>query len=109
MNLTTTDQDTIARLKSERDALQQTIYCAEKKINDLESDMASITDLLNTWAREKGVKQAESWASSEIKMLIDRLWTMGAVVEAEKHVASNRLLRANKALGSTDDVSVKYA
>lgn len=41
-----------------------------------ESLLASATDLLNSWARETGVMQADS--PSEIKAVIDRLWVNGA-------------------------------
>lgn len=45
---------------------------AAEKLADLESEQASLCDLLNTWAREEGVRQAEQ--PGEMKSLADRLW-----------------------------------
>lgn len=44
------------------------------RLLSVESDMASIADLLNTWARECGVDEAHGWSGSDIKAVIDRLW-----------------------------------
>ena len=41
--------------------------------DDAASLLASATDLLNTWARESGVTEARN--ESEIKQVIDRLWS----------------------------------
>ncbi len=63
--------------------------------NDALSQLASVTDLLNIWAREAGV--AEAYNESEVKQVVGRLWTDAARLRGLLTIAEGKKIAAARA------------
>lgn len=85
----------VQKLTAERDALLnadehrvKTICRLTEQRDTAESLLTRATDLLNTWARESGVQEAAS--PSEIKDVVDRLWSALSVRQARQALGGEK-------------------
>lgn len=73
-------------------------------INELEEQLACAADLMNTWARELGVKQCDNpYHDLALRELADRLWSKTSTVVMDLRMAAEGITEEDLHQDSEDD------